>query len=116
METISQSKTLPPDMATQRQGNVNLFMRAIGLDVELLGQRNNHFTWLDWMDGDELFFILLPFDENDEKDRKKPDGSGDGAQRHDYESGTYMYQRKQEKEQVNLFSTTEIKYLLNQTE
>lgn len=37
METVTQSKTLPPDMASQRLGNVNLFMRAIGLDVELLG-------------------------------------------------------------------------------
>ena len=37
METVMQSKTLPPEMANQRLGNVNLFMRAIGLDVELLG-------------------------------------------------------------------------------
>ncbi|KAL8844711.1 MAG: hypothetical protein Q9176_000811 [Flavoplaca citrina] len=37
METVAQSKTLPAEMATQRLGNVNLFMRAIGLDVELLG-------------------------------------------------------------------------------
>ncbi|KAL8994192.1 MAG: hypothetical protein Q9169_005777 [Polycauliona sp. 2 TL-2023] len=37
METVAQSKTLPSEMATQRLGNVNLFMRAIGLDVELLG-------------------------------------------------------------------------------
>lgn len=37
METVMQSKTLPPEMASQRLGNVNLFMRAIGLDVELLG-------------------------------------------------------------------------------
>ncbi|KAL2820482.1 topoisomerase II-associated protein PAT1 [Aspergillus cavernicola] len=37
METVSHSKTLPADMASQRLGNVNLFMRAIGLDVELLG-------------------------------------------------------------------------------
>ncbi|KAL2003522.1 hypothetical protein VTN02DRAFT_3507 [Thermoascus thermophilus] len=37
MATVAQSKTLPPDMASQRLGNVNLFMRAIGLDVELLG-------------------------------------------------------------------------------
>ncbi|KAL8861664.1 MAG: hypothetical protein Q9178_001865 [Gyalolechia marmorata] len=37
METVAQSKTLPTEMATQRLGNVNLFMRAIGLDVELLG-------------------------------------------------------------------------------
>ena len=37
METVMQSKTLPPEMASQRQNDVNLFMRAIGLDVELLG-------------------------------------------------------------------------------
>lgn len=37
METVTQSKTLPADMANQRLGNVNLFMRAIGLDVDLLG-------------------------------------------------------------------------------
>lgn len=37
METVTLSKTLPPEMASQRLGNVNLFMRAIGLDVELLG-------------------------------------------------------------------------------
>ncbi|KAI9874519.1 MAG: Protein PAT1 1 [Pleopsidium flavum] len=37
METVMQSKTLPPDMASEKLGNVNLFMRAIGLDVELLG-------------------------------------------------------------------------------
>ncbi|KAL8699780.1 MAG: hypothetical protein Q9201_005800 [Fulgogasparrea decipioides] len=37
METVAQSKTLPSEMAAQRLGDVNLFMRAIGLDVELLG-------------------------------------------------------------------------------
>ncbi|KAL5339017.1 topoisomerase II-associated protein PAT1 [Aspergillus crustosus] len=37
METVTHSKTLPADMGSQRLGNVNLFMRAIGLDVELLG-------------------------------------------------------------------------------
>ncbi|EXJ78812.1 hypothetical protein A1O1_09214 [Capronia coronata CBS 617.96] len=37
METVQQSKTLPPEMASVRLGNVNLFMRAIGLDVEMLG-------------------------------------------------------------------------------
>lgn len=38
METVAQSKTLPSEMATQRLDNVNLFMRAIGLDVDdLLG-------------------------------------------------------------------------------
>lgn len=37
METVSVSKALPAEMATSRLANVNLFMRAIGLDVELLG-------------------------------------------------------------------------------
>ncbi|KAK5275035.1 DNA topoisomerase 2-associated protein pat1 [Exophiala xenobiotica] len=37
METVQQSKALPPDMSSVRLGNVNLFMRAIGLDVEMLG-------------------------------------------------------------------------------
>ena len=37
METVSLSKTLPADMSSQRLGNVNLFMHALGLDVELLG-------------------------------------------------------------------------------
>jgi len=37
METVMQSKTLPPEMSSIRLGNVNLFMRAIGLDVEMLG-------------------------------------------------------------------------------
>ncbi|KAL5118104.1 DNA topoisomerase 2-associated protein pat1 [Pleosporales sp. CAS-2024a] len=37
METVSVSKALPTDMASARLANVNLFMRAIGLDVELLG-------------------------------------------------------------------------------
>ncbi|KAF2459118.1 topoisomerase II-associated protein PAT1 [Lineolata rhizophorae] len=36
METVAVSKGLPQEMAAQRLGNVNLFMRAIGLDVELL--------------------------------------------------------------------------------
>ncbi len=36
METLRQSKTLPADLASQRRGNVNLFMQAIGLDVDLL--------------------------------------------------------------------------------
>ncbi|KAI9803343.1 MAG: hypothetical protein M1833_000860 [Piccolia ochrophora] len=36
-ETVVQSKTLPTEMASQRLDNVNLFLRAIGLDVELLG-------------------------------------------------------------------------------
>jgi DNA topoisomerase 2-associated protein PAT1 len=37
MDTVAQSKTLPPEMSIQKLGNVNLFMRSIGLDVELLG-------------------------------------------------------------------------------
>lgn len=37
METVAMSKTLPADMMSVRLGHVNLFMRAIGLDVELLG-------------------------------------------------------------------------------
>ena len=36
MDTVSVAKTLPPDMAKKRLDNVNLFMVAIGLDVELL--------------------------------------------------------------------------------
>lgn len=36
METVRVSRTLPRDMGEQRLGHVNLFMRAIGLDVELL--------------------------------------------------------------------------------
>lgn len=36
MDTVNLSKTLPPDMARKRLDNVNLFMRSIGLDVELL--------------------------------------------------------------------------------
>ncbi|KAH9810486.1 DNA topoisomerase 2-associated protein pat1 [Teratosphaeria destructans] len=37
METVAVSKTLPDEMSARRLGDVNLFMRAIGLDVELLG-------------------------------------------------------------------------------
>ncbi|KAF2265711.1 topoisomerase II-associated protein PAT1 [Lojkania enalia] len=37
METVTVCKALPPEMAGPRLANVNLFMRAIGLDVELLG-------------------------------------------------------------------------------
>lgn len=37
METVGVSKTLPADMASRKLGEVNLFMRAIGLDVDLLG-------------------------------------------------------------------------------
>lgn len=36
MDTVNLSKTLPADMAKTRLDNVNLFMRSIGLDVELL--------------------------------------------------------------------------------
>ncbi|EFY90013.1 topoisomerase II-associated protein PAT1 [Metarhizium acridum CQMa 102] len=36
LDTVSMSKTLPPTMAAERLGSVNLFMRSIGLDVELL--------------------------------------------------------------------------------
>ena len=38
MDTVRQSKSLPPDVAAQRRGNVNLFMQAIGLDVDLLDE------------------------------------------------------------------------------
>ncbi|QDS73376.1 hypothetical protein FKW77_007285 [Venturia effusa] len=37
METVGVSRTLPKEMGEVRLANVNLFMRAIGLDVELLG-------------------------------------------------------------------------------
>lgn len=37
METVGVSKTLPEEMSQKRLADVNLFMRAIGLDVELLG-------------------------------------------------------------------------------
>ncbi|GAB7346798.1 hypothetical protein MBLNU459_g1896t1 [Dothideomycetes sp. NU459] len=37
MQTVEVSKQLPQDMAARKLGEVNLFMRAIGLDVELLG-------------------------------------------------------------------------------
>ncbi|EPE07006.1 topoisomerase ii-associated protein pat1 [Ophiostoma piceae UAMH 11346] len=36
MDTVAAAKTLPVDLATQRKQSVNLFMRSIGLDVELL--------------------------------------------------------------------------------
>jgi DNA topoisomerase 2-associated protein PAT1 len=36
METVNLAKTLPPAMSSQRLANVNLFMRSIGLDVDLL--------------------------------------------------------------------------------
>ena len=37
METVGVSQSLPVEMKERRLGEVNLFMRAIGLDVELLG-------------------------------------------------------------------------------
>ena len=37
METVGVSQSLPMEMKERRLGEVNLFMRAIGLDVELLG-------------------------------------------------------------------------------
>ncbi len=36
METVNLAKTLPPAMSSHRLANVNLFMRSIGLDVDLL--------------------------------------------------------------------------------
>jgi DNA topoisomerase 2-associated protein PAT1 len=36
MDTVAQSKTLPAEMSSHKLSNVNLFMRSIGLDVELL--------------------------------------------------------------------------------
>lgn len=37
METVGVAKTLTPDVAASKLAEVNLFMRAIGLDVDLLG-------------------------------------------------------------------------------
>lgn len=37
METVTTAKNLPDEVGRPRLDNVNLFMRAIGLDVELLG-------------------------------------------------------------------------------
>lgn len=37
METVESAKALPAEVGRSRLDNVNLFMRAIGLDVELLG-------------------------------------------------------------------------------
>ena len=37
METVERTRSLPADLREARLGHVNLFMRAIGLDVELLG-------------------------------------------------------------------------------
>ncbi|KAF5722760.1 topoisomerase II-associated protein [Fusarium mundagurra] len=36
LDTVTVSKTLPPAMGAERLNSVNLFMRSIGLDVELL--------------------------------------------------------------------------------
>lgn len=36
LDTVGLSKTLPAAMASDRLSSVNLFMRSIGLDVELL--------------------------------------------------------------------------------
>jgi DNA topoisomerase 2-associated protein PAT1 len=37
LENVQASKILPPDIGIQKRENVNLFMRAMGLDVDLLG-------------------------------------------------------------------------------
>lgn len=37
METVAVGRTMPGEMGARRLGHVNLFMRSIGLDVELLG-------------------------------------------------------------------------------
>ncbi|MCJ1312595.1 hypothetical protein MMC25_006269 [Agyrium rufum] len=37
METVMQIKTLPPELASQRAAEVNIFMHAIGLDIGQLG-------------------------------------------------------------------------------
>lgn len=37
MDTVTQAKQLPEEVGRPRLDNVNLFMKAIGLDVELLG-------------------------------------------------------------------------------
>lgn len=36
MGTVEFAKTLPPDVASKRLAVLNLFMKSIGLDVELL--------------------------------------------------------------------------------
>lgn len=36
LDTVTLAKTLPPTMGSERLSSVNLFMRSIGLDVELL--------------------------------------------------------------------------------
>lgn len=37
LENVQASKILPPEIGVQKRENVNLFMRAMGLDVDLLG-------------------------------------------------------------------------------
>jgi len=37
LENVQASKVLPPELSVQKRENVNLFMRAMGLDVDLLG-------------------------------------------------------------------------------
>jgi DNA topoisomerase 2-associated protein PAT1 len=37
METVDVGRAMPGEMGAKRMGHVNLFMRSIGLDVELLG-------------------------------------------------------------------------------
>ena len=37
MENLQASKILPAEIGIQKRENVNLFMRAMGLDVDLLG-------------------------------------------------------------------------------
>jgi len=37
LENVQASKILPPELGVQKRENVNLFMRAMGLDVDLLG-------------------------------------------------------------------------------
>ncbi|KAL8824790.1 MAG: hypothetical protein Q9170_008041 [Blastenia crenularia] len=54
METVAQSKTLPAEMSAERLGNVNLFMRAIGLDVELLDDHDDRKAKIDEHKHDQL--------------------------------------------------------------
>lgn len=35
MENVMASKTLPPEQGAQKAANTNLFMRAIGLDIDV---------------------------------------------------------------------------------
>ena len=37
LENVQASKVLPNELGVQKRENVNLFMRAMGLDVDLLG-------------------------------------------------------------------------------